>query len=49
MEEIMDEDYVGDLRRLINDELIYDKEKFYNAISLLKVLPEILDIAKKNK
>jgi hypothetical protein len=44
-----EEDYVGDLRRLINDELIYDKEKFYKAISLLKVLPEILDIAKNNK
>lgn len=49
MEEIMEEDYVADLRTLINDESLYDKEKFYKTISLLKVLPEILDMAKKNK
>lgn len=45
----MEEDYVADLRTLINDERLYDKEKFYKIISLLKVLPEILDMAKKNK
>jgi hypothetical protein len=45
----MEEDYVADLRTLINDEGLYDKEKFYKIISLLKVLPEILDMAKKNK
>jgi hypothetical protein len=45
----MEEDYVADLRTLINDERLYNKEKFYKIISLLKVLPEILDMAKKNK
>lgn len=49
MEEIMEEDYVADLRTLINDESLYDKERFYKIISLIKVLPEVLEMAKKNK
>jgi|LakMenE18May11ns_1017448.scaffolds.fasta_scaffold9949725_3 hypothetical protein len=47
MEEL-EEDFVADLRTLINDERFYDKERFYKIIASLKVMPEILTMAKKN-
>lgn len=47
-EEILEEDYVADLRTLINDERLLDRERFYRIISTLKVTPEILPLAKKN-
>ena len=39
---------IGDLRTLMNDERVINKEDFYKFINLLKVLPECLDMAKKN-
>lgn len=48
MNEIMEEDYVADLRTMMNDERLYDKERFYKIISMLKVLPMVFNLAKKN-
>ena len=41
-------DFVADLRTLMNDESLYDKEKFYKIIASLKVMPELFALAKKN-
>jgi hypothetical protein len=46
MEEL-ESDFVGDLRTLINDERFYEKERFYKIIASLKVMPELLELAKK--
>ena len=48
MEEILiDEDPITDLRILLNKELI-TREKFYQLQNLLKVMPEIYELAKEN-
>lgn len=48
MEEILiDEDPITDLRILLNKELI-TREKFYQLQNLLKVMPELYELAKEN-
>ena len=41
-------DFVADLRTLMNDERLYDKEKIYKIIASLKVMQELFALAKKN-
>ena len=48
MEEIrFDDDYITDLRILLNKDLI-TREKFYELQNLLKVMPELYELAKEN-
>ena len=43
----IDEDPIGDLRRALNQEM-FDREQFNKLTNVLKVLPELFEMAKKN-
>ena len=45
--EEINEDPIGDLRRALNQEM-FDKEQFHKLTQVLKVLPELIDMAKEN-
>lgn len=47
MEELED-DFVADLRTMMNEDRFFTKEKFYQIITSLKVTPQVLEMAKKN-
>jgi predicted translin family RNA/ssDNA-binding protein len=43
----IDDDPIGDLRRALNKEIL-DREKFHKLTNVLKVMPELFEMAKKN-
>ena len=43
-----EKDYVSDLRILMNREVMYNK-KFFELQNILKLMPEVIKEAKKNK
>jgi predicted translin family RNA/ssDNA-binding protein len=45
--EIIEADPIGDLRRALNQEM-FDKEQFHKLTNVLKVMPELYEMAKKN-
>jgi hypothetical protein len=40
-------DPIGDLRRALNQEM-FDREQFHKLTQIVKVLPELIDMAKEN-
>ena len=42
-----DEDAIGDLRRALNQEVL-ETEQFHKLTNVLKVMPELYEMAKKN-
>ena len=43
-----EKDYVGDLRILMNRDMI-DSKRFFELQNILKLMPEVIKEAKKNK
>jgi predicted translin family RNA/ssDNA-binding protein len=43
----IDDDPIGDLRRALNQEIL-DRDKFHKLTNVLKVMPELFEMAKKN-
>jgi hypothetical protein len=41
-------DPIGDLRRALNQEM-FDREQFHKLTQIVKVLPELIDMAKENE
>jgi hypothetical protein len=41
-------DPIGDLRRALNQEM-FDREQFHKLTQIVKILPELIDVAKENK
>jgi len=46
--EEIEADPIGDLRRALNQEM-FDKEQFHKLTQIVKVLPELIDMAKENE
>jgi hypothetical protein len=45
--EEIETDPIGDLRRALNQEM-FDKEQFHKLTQIVKILPELIDMAKEN-